>query len=135
MSVWGNILDRGAGKKRKENEIVFLDSAEIRPTELAEMMRKGIVHFQYRKKAKKGQPAESGVIRDAWGTKQSDVITKVPHGGECPPKRAGYTIYFDLEQEDWRAFLDDRLIGVWNKVYDEDEFHTALAEFKKKEED
>ena len=59
MSVWGNILDRGAGKKRKENEIIFLDSAEIRPTELAEMMRKGIVHFQYRKKAKKGQPAES----------------------------------------------------------------------------
>ena len=135
MSIWGNILDRGAGKKRKEDESVFLNSSEITPTDLAEMMRNGIVHFQYRKKAKKGQPEDSGEIRDAWGTKKSEVITKIPHGGECPPKRAGYTIYFDVEKGDWRAFLDGRLIGVWNTIYeDEEEYLTALAEFKKEEE-
>ena len=134
MSIWDDMLDRGEGAIRKEDKAMFMTSDEISPKDLENMMRSGIVHFQYRKKPKKGKPEDSGEIRDAWGTKENSVITKIPHGGECPPKNAGYTIYFDMEKEDWRAFLDSRLIGIWNEVYDSiPEFEKAYAEFNKEE--
>ena len=136
MSVWGGILDRGSGDvERKEDKVILVGPEVISPAELAKMLNTGIVHFQYRKKPRKGQPEDSGEIRDAWGTRKNSVITKIPYGGECPPKRVGYSIYFDLEKEDWRAFLDGRLVGVWNKVYDESEFEVAYAKFNAKPKD
>ena len=77
------------------------------------MLLKGIVHFKFKKKLPKGVTDESrAVICEAWGTKKMDIVDKVPHGGDCPPKRAGYTIYFDMEKGDWRAFLNDRIVYV-----------------------
>ena len=103
--------DRSEGVVRKED--FNIDS----------MLPKGIVHFKFKKKLPKGVTDESrAVIREAWGTKKMDIIDKVPHGGECPPKRAGYTIYFDMEKGDWRAFLDSRLVFIDSKIYSEDEF-------------
>ena len=114
--------------------IKFLTSDKISPKKLEQMMKSGIVHFQYKKKPKKGQPEDSGEIRDAWGTRLQKVISKIPHGGDCPPRDAGYTMYFDLEKDDWRAFLDSRLVGVWNNVYETiPEFEKAYTEFKKEE--
>jgi hypothetical protein len=123
MSVWGDIYDRGAtGADRKEDIGVFMEPDRIDANQLAKMLNTGIVHFQYKKKAPKGRPVDSGPLRDAWGTRKSTTITKIPHGGDCPPKRAGYSIYFDLEKQDWRAFMDGLLVGVWNKVYTDEEF-------------
>lgn len=135
MSFWGDMRRRSSGEEeRGEDKSVFLDQSMISPKELEKMLNSGIVHFQYRKKPKKGQPEDSGEIRDAWGTKENSVISKIPHGGKCPPKESGYTIYFDVEKDDWRAFLDGRLVGVWNKVYETiPEFEKAYADFKKEE--
>lgn len=124
MSIWGDINRRSQGSFRKEDIYEF---QEIDPDRLAEMMKKGIVHFKYRKKAKKGQPWDSGEEREAWGTKKMDVISKIPHGGDCPPKNAGYTIYFDLEKEDWRAFNDALLLGVCPHIFSESEFNRILS--------
>ena len=103
MSIWSDIQDRSEGIVRKEDFDINL------------MFPKGIVHFKYKKKLPKGVTDESKAkIREAWGTKKMDIVDKVPHGGDCPPKRAGYTIYFDMEKGDWRAFLNDRLVYVEN---------------------
>ena len=115
MSLWSEIQDRSVGEVRKEDFDINL------------MLPKGIVHFKYKKKLLKGVTDESrAVIREAWGTKKMDIIDKVPHGGECPPKRAGYTIYFDMEKGDWRAFLNDRIVYIEDKIYSDDEFFSKI---------
>ena len=127
MSIWSDIEDRSEGTSVRAKEMYdFKDPSVISPAKLQEMLRTGIVHFQYRKKPKKGQPKDSGEIRDAWGTKQMTIVSKIPYGGDCPPKRVGYSIYFDLEKEDWRAFADWRLIGVCPKILTQDEFNKIL---------
>ena len=115
MSIWSDMQDRSAGVVRKED--FDIDS----------MLPKGIVHFKFKKKLPKGVTDESKAkIREAWGTKKMDIIDKVPHGGECPPKRAGYTIYFDMEKGDWRAFLNDRIVYIEDKIYSDDEFFSKI---------
>lgn len=76
----------------------------VTPNELHEMLKNGIVRFQYKKKG--------NVIREAVGTLKADFFTKMPSGGTCHPKEAGYTIYFDVEKDDFRCFAEDKLIGV-----------------------
>lgn len=126
MSIWADIHKRSSGVSvRKEDIYTFKD---IEPSELAKMFKQGIVHFKYRKKAKKGQPWDSGEERDAWGTKKMDVVSKIPHGGDCPPKHAGYTIYFDVEKEDWRAFSDTLLLGVCPYVFSEEEYSKIIMD-------
>ena len=115
MSIWSDIQDRSGGTVRKED--FDIDS----------MLPKGVVHFKFKKKLPKGVTDESKAkIREAWGTKKMDIVDKVPHGGECPPKRAGYTIYFDMEKGDWRAFLNDRIVYIEDKIYSEDEFFNEI---------
>ena len=115
MSIWSDMQDRSEGVVRKED--FNIDS----------MLPKGIVHFKFKKKLPKGVTDESrAVIREAWGTKKMDIVDKVPHGGDCPPKRAGYTIYFDMEKGDWRAFLNDRIVYIEDKIYSEDEFFEKI---------
>jgi len=100
--------DRGEGiTLRKEDEITK-DNIE-------EKLRNGIIHFTYRKKPKKYQKV--GDEREAWGTKKMDIVDSIPHGGDCPPKTAGYTIYFDLEKRGWRAFWSDSLLKVEQRYY------------------
>ena len=115
MSIWSDIQDRSGGTVRKED--FDIDS----------MLPKGVVHFKFKKKLPKGVTDESKAkIREAWGTKKMDIVDKVPHGGDCPPKRAGYTIYFDMEKGDWRAFLNDRIVYIEDKIYSEDEFFNDI---------
>ena len=111
MSIWSDIQDRSDGTVRKED------------FDIDRMLPKGAVHFKFKKKLPKGVTDESKAkIREAWGTKKMDIVDKVPHGGDCPPKKLGYTIYFDMEKGDWRAFLNDRLVYIEDKIYSEDEF-------------
>ena len=115
MSIWSDIEDRSEGVVRKED--FDIDS----------MLPKGVVHFKFKKKLPRGVTDESKAkIREAWGTKKMAIIDKIPHGGSCPPKDAGYTIYFDLEKADWRAFRNDRLVYVDSKIYSEDEFFEKI---------
>ena len=115
MSIWSDIQDRSEGTVRKED--FDIDS----------MLPKGVVHFKFKKKLPRGVTDESKAkIREAWGTKKMAIIDKIPHGGSCPPKDAGYTIYFDLEKSDWRAFRNDRLVYVEDKIYSEDEFFEKI---------
>ena len=115
MSIWSDIQDRSEGSVRKED--FDIDS----------MLPKGVVHFKFKKKLPKGVTDESKAkIREAWGTKKMDIVDKVPHGGDCPPKKLGYTIYFDMEKGDWRAFLNNRLIYIEDKIYSEDEFFEKI---------
>ena len=124
MSIWSDIMKRSSGEViRKEEFYDFKDPSVIDAVQLGKMLKSGIVHFQFRKKAKKNQPPESGEIRDAWGTKKMDIVSKIPHGGDCPPKSAGYTIFFDVEKQDWRAFSEARLIGVCPIVFTQEEFN------------
>lgn len=118
MSVWSDMQDRSTGEIIRKEDLL----REVTSEDLVYMLKQGIVHFQYHKKAKKGQPYDSGEVRDAWGTKNSGDITKVPHGGDCPPKNAGYTIYFDMVKGDWRAFMDNLVIGAEDHIYSFDEF-------------
>lgn len=119
MSVWSDIHKRASGQFKKEDAYTF---QEISPEELADMMKQGIVHFKYRKKALKGQPWDSGVERDAWGTKKMAIVSSIPHGGDCPPKRAGYTTYFDIDKGDWRVYMDGLLLGVCPHIFTEEEY-------------
>ena len=115
MSIWSDIQDRSEGVVRKED--IDIDS----------MLPKGVVHFKFKKKLPRGVTDESKAkIREAWGTKKMEIVDKIPHGGSCPPKDAGYTIYFDLERGDWRAFRNDRLVYVDSKIYSDDEFFEKI---------
>lgn len=115
MSIWSDIQDRSEGVVRKED------------FDIDTMLPKGVVHFKFKKKLPRGVTDESKAkIREAWGTKKMAIVDKIPHGGSCPPKDAGYTIYFDLEKSDWRAFRNDRLVYVEDKIYSEDEFFNKI---------
>lgn len=115
MSIWSDIQDRSEGTVRRED--FDIDS----------MLPKGIVHFKFKKKLPRGVTDESKAkIREAWGTKKMAIVDKIPHGGSCPPRDAGYTIYFDLERSDWRAFRNDRLVYIEDKIYSEDEFFEKI---------
>ena len=115
MSIWSDIQDRSDGTVRKED------------FDIDRMLPKGDVHFKFKKKLPKGVTDESKAkIREAWGTKKMDIVDKVPHGGDCPPKKLGYTIYFDMEKGDWRAFLNDRLVYIEDKIYYEDVFFEKI---------
>ena len=115
MSIWSDIEDRSEGVVRKED--FDIDS----------MLPKGVVHFKFKKKLPRGVTDESKAkIREAWGTKKMEIVDKIPHSGSCPPKDAGYTIYFDLERGDWRAFRNDRLVYVDSKIYSDDEFFEKI---------
>lgn len=115
MSIWSDIQDRSEGVVRKED------------FDIDHMLPKGVVHFKFKKKLPRGVTDESKAkIREAWGTKKMEIVDKIPHGGSCPPKDAGYTIYFDLERGDWRAFRNDRLVYVDSKIYSEDEFFEKI---------
>ena len=137
-SVWSELRSRANGESTKGEDFVkyvketLLPPEELSANELAKLMKEGVVHFQYRKKPKKGQPEGSGEIRDAWGTKKMEIVSKIPHGGDCPPKNVGYTIYFDLEKEDWRAFRDERLIGTCPKTITLEEFNLNSDYFLEK---
>ena len=130
MSTWDNIRKQSAGIKERLEDLTgrFIPVDEMGAADLGQklnaMLKEGIVHFVYKKKAAKGQPWDSGSEREAWGTKNlhMELMTKMPNGGDCPPKRAGYSIYFDVEKEDWRAFNDMLLVGVYDRVYDDSEF-------------
>lgn len=137
MGIFGTMADIGRGEREKKEDVSrFLSPDEITPDELEDMLRRGIVHFKYKKKDKvnkSGVVIKEGEIRDAWGTKRNDVIAKIPHGGECPPKRVGYITYFDADPKvkDWRVYYPSRIIGVWSKVYDNmDEFQKAYDKYK-----
>ena len=132
MSIWTDLQDRSSGKVLKKEDNIFKGSEDITPDELVKMLKQGIVHFIYKKKAKKGQPADSGETREAWGTKQMDVIDKVPHGGSIPAKRYGYITYFDLTVGDWRVFREDRILGVWDNIYTQEEFEKIYDILNKK---
>lgn len=124
MSIWTDIHKRSNGEFRKEDAYIFQD---IDPKDLAKMFTKGIVHFKYRKKAKKGQPWDSGEEREAWGTKKMDIVDKIPHGGGCPAKEAGYTVYFDVEKADWRAFRDEFVLGVCPHIFTTEEIDDFIS--------
>ena len=124
MSVWGELRKKSLGEEsRLEHSGEFI-SVEDMPWEemadtIAEMMKKGIVHFVYKKKDSNTKKAGfiAGEERDAWGTKKMDIVDKIPHGGECPPKRVGYTTYFDCKKNGWRVYWDGRLLGYYDAVY------------------
>lgn len=124
MSVWMDIHKESTGAvDRKEDIGVFIDTDRMpvdkMADKIAKMMKDGIVHFEYMKKdvIKKNGTVIRGTKREAWGTKFMEIVDKIPHGGDCPPKRAGYTIYFDVEKGDWRAYLDSNVVGFYNDVY------------------
>ena len=108
MSIWSDMQERGTGEAFKAEDVITKDNIE-------EKLRHGIIHFVYRKKPKKYQTV--GDEREAWGTKVMTIVDHIPHGGDCPPKRAGYTIYFDLEKRGWRAFWDASLLKVEQRYY------------------
>ena len=59
--------DRREGTSFRAEELYdFKDPSIISPAKLHEMLKTGIVHVQYRKKPKKGQPENSVAIRDGW---------------------------------------------------------------------
>lgn len=77
---------------------------KVTGAELTEMLRKGIVKFQFTKK--------DGTVRTAVGTLKSDVVTANLKGGVSTVKGAGYTSYFDVEKDAFRCFAESKLIGV-----------------------
>lgn len=81
-----------------------MKTSKVTVTELRDLMKKGTVKFQYVKK--------DGSIRTAVGTLRSDLITQKPAGGECYPRRQGYTPYFDVEKDAFRVFAESKLLGV-----------------------
>ena len=89
------------GKKTVKTEKM---TETVRTVKADKRMKKGTVKFQYIKK--------DGSVRTAVGTLRSDLITQKPAGGECYPRRQGYTPYFDIEKGWWRVFAESKLSGV-----------------------
>ena len=77
---------------------------KVTASELHEMLCKGTVKFQFTKK--------DGSVRTAVGTLKSSLITNKPAGGENKVKNAGYTTYYDLDEDAFRCFAESRLLGV-----------------------
>lgn len=72
--------------------------------ELCQMMKEGKVTFQYKKK--------DGSIREAVGTLKQEFITKKSQGGPCYPKECGYSVYWDVEKDNFRVYAESQLVGV-----------------------
>ena len=72
--------------------------------ELRQMMKEGKVTFQYKKK--------DGSVREAVGTLKPELITKKSQGGPCYPKEVGYSVYWDVEKDNFRVYSESQLIGV-----------------------
>lgn len=130
MSIWGNISKRSEGGMERAEEAVanFVegDSLEILTT-LNDMLKKGVVHFVYVKK--------NGEVRDAWGTKFTPYIEKIPHnGGTYVPMKRNHMRYFDVEAADWRTCDPTRLQGFYDKVYDFDQYEKAYSKYLKDKE-
>lgn len=71
--------------------------------EFKELLKKGIVTFQYYKK--------DGSIRTAKGTLKSSLISyKSAGSSRIPP--FGYVIYWDVEKDGFRKFIEDNFIGA-----------------------
>ena len=50
MSIWSDIQDRSGGKSFRAEELYdFKDPSVISPEKLQELLRDGVVHFEYRK--------------------------------------------------------------------------------------
>lgn len=77
---------------------------KVSEKDLYKMLCEGKVKFQFEKK--------DGTIREAVGTLNPGMITKIPAGGANYPKMCGYTTYFDLDKNNFRCFLGSKLIGV-----------------------
>lgn len=128
MSVWADIRSKSIGKERRKERSGEYITTETMPVEemaakVAEMMKLGIVHFVYEKKDKRTRAGVvKGEVREAWGTKKMDIVDHIPHGGECPPKRVGYTTYFDCEKTGWRVYWDGKLVGFYDEIYTYPEF-------------
>lgn len=114
MSLWSDMQRRAEGAEIRKEDEVYVDTSVITPHDMNEMMGKGIVHFKYLKK--------NGEEREDWGTKFMELVDSVPNGGECPPKRVGYTTYFDVEKMGWRVFLSTRITGICKHIYNEEQF-------------
>lgn len=117
MSTWGDMARRAEGAVKKED------------LNINKMLTMGIVHFVYKKKdvVRKGVTIREGDVREAWGTKKMEIVDRVPHGGDCPPKRVGYTTYFDVEKGDWRVFWEDSIMELEPKIYSYEEFRRATS--------
>lgn len=125
MSRFIEMISREFTEMTKDDKSKFIDHPD--PMELKGLLKKGIVHFRYLKK-------DGETVRDAWGTKNMKIIednAAKPGGGYCPPKSAGYTIYFDLEKGGWRAYLDSNVIGMYDKVMSPYEFDFDLEKYLK----
>lgn len=72
---------------------------------LRNMLKKGMVKFEYKKK--------DGTIRKAEGTLNKSLIPEIDkeEGAETdfPKECFGY---YDLKKDDWRMFLRDNFIGI-----------------------
>ena len=121
MSHWSDMNKRAQGLKVRKEE-----NLEMRPMDfdrLNGLLKKGIVHFKYKKIPKKFRT--EGEEREAWGTKNLDIIGILPkkdgyrRGNNT--SAAGYINYFDVEAGDWRCFDPDRLIGVEYHLYQLDD--------------
>ncbi len=125
MSIWSDLQDTSSGANVRKEDL-----------NIHEMLKRGIVHFTYLKKdtIRKGVVIKKGTEREAWGTKKMDIVDRVPHGGDCPPKRVGYTTYFDVEKGDWRVFWDDNITDLEPKIYSYDEFERIQEKIRKEKE-
>lgn len=125
MSKFVELVGKEFTEMTKEDKSKFIGHPD--PMELKGLLKKGIVHFRYLKK-------DGETVRDAWGTKNMEIIkdnSAVPGGGYCPPKAAGYTLYFDLEKGGWRAYLDSNVLGMYDKVMSTSEFDFDIKKYLK----
>ena len=75
--------------------------------ELKKMLTEEIVHFVFEK--------TDGTRRDAYGTRDIDVIRKYDSGStNQKPQRAfnGTFPYFDIEKGEWRCFKVDKFVMI-----------------------
>lgn len=72
----------------------------MKTTELANELRKGVVHFRYTKL--------DGTIREAVGTLKSDMLPSMKGGGNPTPECN--QLYYDIEKKSYRSFRKANLI-------------------------
>ena len=68
------------------------------------MMRGEVVRFAYQKL--------NGEIRQAVGTLQADAVIANIAGTGIPKRFYGMFAYIDLEKMGWRAFREERIVGI-----------------------
>ena len=120
MSIWAKINKRSEGEVMRKEETIGLRDIEF--DRLNKMLKQGIVHFKYRKKSKVKTHPELGEEREAWGTKNPDIIGLLPRNpndrfSTNNTARAGYINYWDCEEGGWRCFDPDRLLGAEYHIY------------------